>query len=58
MTIIIINNTLFQINSEKKCSVKFETGRPATQVWNMLPDDIRTSESLIAFKRAIQDITV
>ena len=30
----------------------------ATQVWNMLPDDIRTSESLIAFKRAIQDITV
>ena len=29
----------------------------ATQVWNMLPDDIRTSESLIAFKRAIQDIT-
>ena len=29
-----------------------------TQVWNMLPDDIRTSESLIAFKRAIQDITV
>ena len=23
-----------------------------------LPDDIRTSESLIAFKRAIQDITV
>ena len=30
----------------------------ATQVWNMLPDDIRTSESLFAFKRAIQDITV
>ena len=30
----------------------------ATQAWNMLPDDIRTSESLIAFKRAIQDITV
>ena len=29
----------------------------ATQVWNMLPDDIRTSESLIAFKRAIQNIT-
>ena len=30
----------------------------ATQVWNMLPDDvIRSSESLIAFKRAIQDIT-
>lgn len=29
----------------------------ATQVWNMLPDDIRTFESLIAFKRAIQDIT-
>ena len=29
----------------------------ATQVWNMLPDDIRTSESRIAFKRAIQDIT-
>ena len=29
----------------------------ATQVWNMLPDDIRTSESLIAFKRAIQHIT-
>ena len=30
----------------------------ATQVWNMLPDDIRTSQSLTAFKRAIQDITV
>ena len=30
----------------------------ATRVWNMLPDDIRTSESLIVFKRAIQDITV
>lgn len=30
----------------------------ATQVWNMLPDDIRTSQSLIAFKRAIRDITV
>ena len=30
----------------------------ATRLWNMLPDDIRTSESLIAFKRAIQDITV
>ena len=29
-----------------------------TKVWNMLPDDIRTSKSLIAFKRAIQDITV
>ena len=29
-----------------------------TKVWNMLPDDIRTSQSLIAFKRAIQDITV
>ena len=29
----------------------------ATQVWNMLPDDIRTSESLIAFKRAFQNIT-
>ena len=29
----------------------------ATQVWNMLPDDIRTAESLIAFKPAIQDIT-
>ena len=29
----------------------------ATQVWNTLPDDIRTSESLIAFKSAIQDIT-
>ena len=30
----------------------------ATQVWNiMLPDDIRTSEALIDFKRAIQDIT-
>ena len=28
------------------------------QVWNMLPDDIRTSQSLIAFKRAIRDITV
>ena len=30
----------------------------ATQVWNMLPDDIRTSQSLIAFKCAIRDITV
>ena len=30
----------------------------ATQVWNMLPDGVRTSQSLIAFKRAIQDITV
>ena len=30
----------------------------ATQVWIMLPDDIRTSQSLIAFKRAIRDITV
>ena len=30
----------------------------ATQVWNMLPDDIRTSQSLTAFKRAIQDIIV
>ena len=29
----------------------------ATQGWNMLPDDIRTAESLIAFKHAIQDIT-
>ena len=36
------------------CSFRYA----ATQVWNMLPDDIRTSESLIAFKRAIQDITV
>ena len=26
--------------------------------WYMLPDDIRTSQSLIAFKRAIRDITV
>ena len=30
----------------------------ATQVWNMLPDDIRTSQSLNAFKCAIRDITV
>ena len=30
----------------------------ATQVWNMLPDDIRTSQSLIAFKRAIRNIIV
>ena len=28
------------------------------QVWNTLPDDIRTSETLIAFKRAIRNITV
>ena len=30
----------------------------APQVWNTLPDDIRTSETLIAFKRAIRNITV
>ena len=27
----------------------------APQVWNTLPDDIRTSETLIAFKRAIRN---
>ena len=30
----------------------------APQEWNRLPDNIRTSESLIAFKRAIHNITV
>ena len=30
----------------------------APQVWNTLPDNIRTSENLIAFKRAIHNITV
>lgn len=30
----------------------------APQVWNTLPDDIRTSETLIAFKHAIRNITV
>ena len=30
----------------------------APQVWNTLPDDIRTSETLITFKRAIRNITV
>ena len=30
----------------------------APQVWNTLPDKIRTSESLIAFKRVIHNITV
>ena len=30
----------------------------APQVWNTLPDDIRTSETLISFKRAIRNITV
>ena len=28
------------------------------QVWNTLPDNIRTSENLIAFKRAIHNVTV
>ena len=30
----------------------------APQVWNELPDNIRTSESLITFKRVIHNITV
>ena len=30
----------------------------APQVWNKLPDNIRTSESLIAFKRTIHNISV
>ena len=30
----------------------------ALQVWNKLPDNIRTSKSLIAFKHAIHNITV
>ena len=30
----------------------------APQVWNTLPDDIRTAQSLIDFKRAIHNITV
>ena len=30
----------------------------APQVWNTLPDNIRTSENLIGFKRAIHNITV
>ena len=30
----------------------------APQVWNTLPDNMRPSESLIAFKRAIHNITV
>ena len=30
----------------------------APQVWNTLPDNIRTSESLIAFKRTVHNITV
>ena len=29
----------------------------APQVWNKLPDNIRTSESLVAFKHAIHNIT-
>ena len=30
----------------------------APQVWNTLPDNIRTSENVIAFRRAIHNITV